>query len=162
MPSEELLSVSHVVYGLRLAANVALPGLPLRCDSESPDVRIWLKERGPISGASPATAEPFPTSSNKGAHDHPNLRVGVLPGGQYIGFFYGDGARFAVERQGREVWADWPENYSLEDACTYLLGPVMGFVLRLRGVTCLHASAVAVGDHAIALAGSPGSGKSTT
>jgi hypothetical protein len=60
------------------------------------------------------------------------------------------------------VWADWPENYTLEDACTYLLGPVIGFVLRLRGVTCLHASAVAAGEQAIALAGFPGAGKSTT
>jgi len=37
----------------------------------------------------------------------------------------------------------------------------MGFVLRLRGITCLHASAIALGDCAIALAGSPGAGKST-
>ena len=92
----------------------------------------------------------------------PNLRVGVFPGGDYFGFFYSDGARFAVERRGREVWADWPENYTLEDACTYLVGPVIGFVLRLRGVTCLHASAVAVGEQAIALVGFPGAGKSTT
>jgi hypothetical protein len=90
------------------------------------------------------------------------LRVGLLPGGDYFTFFYGDGVRFALERRGREVWGDWPENYTLEDACTYLLGPVLGFVLRLRGVTCLHASAVGVGEHAIALVGSPGAGKSTT
>jgi hypothetical protein len=85
----------------------------------------------------------------------------MLSGGDYFGFFYSDGVRFAVERRGREVWGDWPENYTLEDACTYLLGPVIGFVLRLRGMTCLHASAVAVGKHAIALVGLPGAGKST-
>jgi hypothetical protein len=66
-----------------------------------------------------------------------------------------------VERQGRAIWADWPENYTLEDACTYLLGPVMGFVLRLRGTTCLHASAVVLGDEAIAFVGLAGAGKST-
>jgi hypothetical protein len=38
----------------------------------------------------------------------------------------------------------------------------MGFVMLLRGVVCLHASAVAVGDKAIALLGPAGSGKSTT
>ena len=90
------------------------------------------------------------------------MRVGMLPGGDYFGFFYSDGVRFAVERRGHEVWGDWPENYTLEDACTYLLGPVIGFVLRLRQMTCLHASAVAVGEHAIALVGFPGAGKSTT
>jgi hypothetical protein len=83
------------------------------------------------------------------------------PIGGYFAFFYRDGARFAVERHGREVWADWPEGYTLEDACTYLLGSIMGFVLRLRGITCLHASAIAAGDYAIAFAGSPGAGKST-
>jgi hypothetical protein len=51
---------------------------------------------------------------------------------------------------------------TLEDTTTYLLGPVMGFVMLLRGVVCLHASAVAVGDEAIALLGPAGSGKSTT
>lgn len=91
-----------------------------------------------------------------------SLRVGVLADGAYFDFFYNDGPRFLVEREGREIWADWPENYSLEDAATYLLGPVLGFVLRLRGITCLHASAVAVGDQAIALVGTPGAGKSTT
>jgi len=25
-------------------------------------------------------------------------------------FFYRDGVRFAVERNGREVWVDWPED----------------------------------------------------
>ena len=37
----------------------------------------------------------------------------------------------------------------------------MGFVLRLRGTVCLHASAVAINDRAIALVGPPGAGKST-
>jgi len=38
----------------------------------------------------------------------------------------------------------------------------MGFVLLLRGLFCLHASAIAIGDEAIALVGPAGSGKSTT
>jgi hypothetical protein len=155
------LSASHVVYGLQLAVNVALPGLPLR-PSKAPDILIRLKEWASFASGSPAPLEILYTSSDAAAGGQPNLRVGVLPGGEYIGLFYGDGARFAVERRGCEVWADWPEKYTLEDACTYLLGPVMGFVLRLRGITCLHASAVAIGDRALALAGFPGAGKSTT
>jgi hypothetical protein len=86
----------------------------------------------------------------------------MLAGGMYYGFSYADGARFAVNRQGNEIWADWPENYTLEDACTYLIGPVMAFLLRLRGFTCLHASAIVVEDCAVALFGLAGSGKSTT
>jgi hypothetical protein len=121
-----------------------------------------LKDWGRWPTTFPKSLENFYTSSHGAATDEPNLRVCVLSGGDYFGFFYSDKVRFAVERRGREVWGDWPEGYTLEDACTYLLGPVIGFVLRLRGVTCLHASAVAIGEHAIALVGSPGAGKSTT
>ena len=151
---------SHVVYGLRVAANIALPGL-LRSDSDAYDVRIYLKDRNTFPILFPEFVEILYASPEDGLPGQPNLRVGVLPGGDYFGFFYRDEVRFAVERQGREIWGDWPESYTLEDACTYLLGPVLGFVLRLRGVTCLHASAVAVDGQAIALVGSPGAGKST-
>jgi hypothetical protein len=140
---------------------VALPGLPLRLDSDAYDVRIRLREWVTFPTTFPESFEIRYASPEHAAPGQPNLRVGVLPGGDYFCFFYSDGVRFAVERQGREVWGDWPENYTLEDSCTYLLGPVLGFVLRLRGVTCLHASAVAVDEQAIALVGSPGAGKST-
>src|SRR5437660_418687 len=141
---------------------MALPGLPLQCDSETPDVLIKLRDRRAFPATLLASDENFYASSDAGPGGEPNLRFGLFPGGEYFGFFYSDGARFAVERRGRDVWADWPENYTLEDACTYLLGPVMGFVLRLRGTVCLHASAVAINDRAIALVGLPGAGKSTT
>lgn len=153
--------VSHVVYGLRVAANVALPGLPVRLDSDDFDVRIRLKDWATFPARFPESLQVFDTSSENTADGQPNLRVGLLSGGEYFAFVYSDGVRFAVEHRGREVWGDWPENYTLEDACTYLFGPVIGFVLRLRRVTCLHASAVAVGEHAIALVGFPGAGKST-
>jgi hypothetical protein len=141
---------------------MALPGLPIRLNLDAFDVRIRLKDWTAFRSTSPESIEIFYPSSEDADDRPPNLRVGVLHGGDYFGFFYSDGVRFAVERRGREVWADWPENYTLEDACTYLIGPVIGFVLRLRGVTCLHASAVAVDEQAIALAGFPGAGKSTT
>lgn len=156
------MSVSHVVYGLRLAANVLLPGLPPSLEEDGCDVRIRLKESSTFFIQFPEHTNSLNVSSYDPPDSHPNLRVRILPDGSYVAFFYNDGARFAVDRHGREVWADWPENHTLEDACTYLLGPVMGFVLRLRGTVCLHASAVAVDDRAIALVGPPGSGKSTT
>ena len=44
----------------------------------------------------------------------------------------------------------------------YLRGPVLGMVLRLRGLVALHASAVVVDGSAVALVGATGAGKSTT
>jgi len=90
------------------------------------------------------------------------LRVFSLTEGKYFRFAYADKTDFVLNRAGTEIWAAWPAPLTLEDACTYLLGPVMGFVMLLRGVVCLHASAVAIGDQAIALLGPAGSGKSTT
>lgn len=75
---------------------------------------------------------------------------------------YGDGAEFFVDELGTQVWATWLDKLSLEDALVFLLGPIMGFVLRQRGLTSLHASAVAVDDRAIVFIGPPGAGKSTT
>lgn len=149
------MSVSHAVYGLRLSVNIAIPGLIIQPRSDTGDVRVWLK------------SDTFPfVFVGHSAHAYsdqkgPNLNFATDSGKELFGFFYGDGARFAVRRDGSEVWADWPENYTLEDACTYLLGPIMGFVLRLRGIICLHASAVAVGGCAVVFVGASGAGKST-
>jgi hypothetical protein len=77
-------------------------------------------------------------------------------------FVYSDGTQFLMDRPGMRVWASWPAPLTLEDAATYLIGPILGFILRLRGVACLHASAVVIGETAVALAGPAGAGKSTT
>ncbi len=71
-------------------------------------------------------------------------------------------AEFVVERKNRRIRARWAEPATLEDASTYLLGPILGFVLRTHGVVTLHASAVVIDGRAVALAGAARAGKSTT
>ena len=157
------MAYTQVAYGLRLAASLPIPGLSAADDSGPVDVRIWLNDNPPFSLEPPVSpAELLYTSPNTNARGEPVLAVRMLARGAYFGFFYSDGTRFAIERDGREAWMDWPENYAFEDATTYLLGPVLGFILRLRGITCLHASAIAVGGQAVAVVGFPGAGKSTT
>jgi hypothetical protein len=92
----------------------------------------------------------------------PSLKISRLKDGAYFHLKYCDGTQFVVDHQGTQIWATWSSELTLEDTATYLLGPVLGFVLRLRGITCLHASAIAVGGLAIALVGPAGVGKSTT
>ena len=155
--------VSHIVYGLRVASDLPLPGLSICNDRGPVDLSIRVNERKTFASEfSSSLSEVFYSSPNANGNDESNLQVGTLDNGRYIGFFYSDGARFAIEQEGREIWGDWPENYALEDACTYLVGPVIAFALRLLGTTCLHASSIAVGGRAIALLGQPGAGKSTT
>ena len=156
------MPVNHVIYGLQIETDVALPGVLVQSSSKPPDVRVWLKERHVLLSTPIAPHEFFYASPNVDERGQPSLRVCRLSGRECFGFFYSDGVRVIVDGRGREVWAERPEGYSLEDLCTYLVGPVMGFVLRLRGVTCLHASAIVINDRAIAIAGAVGAGKSTT
>jgi len=96
------------------------------------------------------------------AKGDPSLVVWKVCDGGFFRLRYADGTEFLVDRSGTEVWATWPEPLTLGDTATYLLGPVLGFVLRLRGAVCLHASAISLGDQAVALVGPAGAGKSTT
>jgi hypothetical protein len=93
---------------------------------------------------------------------HSALGIWTLASGAWFHWRYSDGTEFLVDHLGTRLWAVWLEPLTIEDTATYLLGPVMGFVLLLRGTHCLHASAINFGDRAIALVGPAGAGKSTT
>jgi hypothetical protein len=154
----------YTVFGLLLRSNLEIPGLtPERASSNSPDVEVHL-------GVSPGATEGFPgtleelvyTSSYVADSGEPALRTWKIANGAFLRLDYFDGTRFWLGPKGTDVWAAWPATQSLEDVATYLLGPVLGLLLRLRGVPCLHASAVVFGDSSVAFAGSEGKGKSTT
>ena len=82
--------------------------------------------------------------------------------GKFFELSYGNEARFFVDGVAERVWGNCSPPLTNEDMATYLLGPVMGFVLRRRSVLALHASAVAIGGQAVALCGPSEAGKSTT
>lgn len=157
------MSVSQIAYQLRITASVLIPGAAPCPPTESADLHVRLQEDffGTHRLVHPS-ADFFYVSPNCNEQGHPTLRAGLVADGAYFVLVYGDGVRFAVDRSGREVWMDWPQTCSLEDAATYLMGPVLGYVLRRRGIVSLHASSVAVGERAIALVGEGGAGKSTT
>ena len=75
---------------------------------------------------------------------------------------YSDGARFVVDGAAKRVWGSYRPPLTADDMAVYFLGPVMGFLLRRRHITCLHSSAVEFRGHAICLCGDAGVGKSTT
>jgi len=153
----------YSVFGLALSANRRIPGLH---ESSSPfdlaDVRIDLDSipKAPNAGFEPSDTVVF-TSSILLNSGEPLLRIWQMAEGLFR-LEYHDGTTFWLDRAGNRVWVRWRDGSTLEDAATYLLGPVLGFLLRLRGVTCLHASAVAMGKYAVAFAGVEGAGKSTT
>lgn len=160
---------SYSVFGLSVRSNLPIPGLspaeidPLKTTTIHPIVGVRL-------GAAPNLSrmiqnesdEPFYTSPYRAPSGEPALRIWQVGEGEILRLSYFDGMQFWVDREGANIWASWPDQLSVEDAATYLLGPVLGLLLRLRGATCLHASAVAVGGKAVAFVGSTGAGKSTT
>lgn len=76
-------------------------------------------------------------------------------------FRYRDGTCFVLSSDGTRLWASWPPALTLADTVVYLQGAVLGFLRRVLGGTCLHASAVAVDGQAVGLLGPEGAGKST-
>jgi len=129
----------------------------------SPDVEIHLGISPPEISQNPLQpGELTFVSSDRDASGEPALRVWNLAQGAYLHLAYCDGMKFWLDRKGTKIWVTWPDTSSLEDAATFLLGPVLGLALRFRGVTCLHASAVAFDGRAVAFVGEEGAGKSTT
>ena len=150
------------IYGLGITANRPIPGVPsspvnsIDLGISLGSVPAWVHELESQQRQLSYTAE---YTDNSG---QPVLQVFRLLGGKYHYFRYADDTEFLIDHTGSEIWADWPPSLTIEDAATYLLGPVMGFVMLLRGIFCLHASAVVVDTEVVALVGPAGSGKSTT
>src|SRR5258708_4473008 len=157
------LVFEYFFFGLHFRCNLALPGVkPTTSLTENCDVQLHL-------GISPhprmkdtiGDEELTYVSSDIEPTGEPSLRVLRVDGGSFVRLAYADGTQFWLDRKRENVWATWPAQLTLENAASYLLGPVLGVLLRLRGVTCLHASAVSFGDRCVAFVGAAGSGKST-
>lgn len=151
-----------LIYGLRVHLNESVPGLLLsNQQSVTPDVEIqfgcmplWFQQRS-------LTKKLWYVNPDRQPGEKPTLIAWKLAG--HYQLEYADGTQFLIDEQGKQIWATWPAGtLTLEDTATYLLGPIMGFTLLLRGFISLHASAIAAGDRAIAIVGPAGSGKSTT
>jgi hypothetical protein len=157
------MSVYYSLFGLLVEADRPIPGLVARRGGRASDVRLWLDVFArDFKQMLRVEREAWYESPDRNESNEPILRAWRLAGGAAFHWLYQDGTEFIFDSTGTEVWALSPERATLADTATYVLGPVLGFVLRLRGMTCLHASAVAVGEQAVAFLGPAGAGKSTT
>jgi hypothetical protein len=156
-------------YGVGIDSTANIPGLEI---SERQATRFVLRfETGPEpEWAEHGRAFPGRVVCHQPADESAGDPSFVLtehdsaePGsGKCYELSYSDGTRFFVDETAERVWGTFQPPLTLEDLATYFLGPVMGFLLRQRHVTCLHASAVELHGNGVLFSGGAGYGKSTT
>jgi hypothetical protein len=152
----------YSIYGLNVFSSAPIPGVTALPKALEADVRVTFQSIPQLDAGAMKRAKNWYAGFWRDGKGEPCLKVWRIGDGCCFRLRYYDGTEFFVSESGSEIWATWPENLTLEDTATYLLGPIFGFLLRLRGMTCLHASAIAVDGRAIALIGPAGAGKSTT
>jgi hypothetical protein len=150
----------YEAFGLGLSSSNAIPRLTGSPIASRIDVRIELGRRPHWYGEESSGRVRYESSHCDDA-GRPGLVVTEFDNA-WLHLGYPDGAAFWVDSTGSEIWVTWTDPLTIDGVSSYLLGPVMGLVLRLRGRVCLHASALAANGHAFAIIGSPGAGKSTT
>lgn len=141
-----------------------VPGLRLEERPErSADISLRINGQAPWA----REAENLPASvvhESQGCAQtqDPAFSLTSLGEGRFFRLAYSDGTRFLLDTAVTSIWGKRGDSHTIEDLALYLLGPVMGYALRRRGIMALHASTVRLFDHAVALCGDSGFGKSTT
>lgn len=155
------MSYYSAIYGLQIHLSHRIPGLSLSSSANGPaDLQVHFGSMPPWFHDE-VEKQLWYVNPESGLGGKPRLTV--WHSADHYQLQYADGTHFLLDNSGTQVWATWPsETLTLEDTATYLLGPVMGFVLLLRGFISLHGCAVAIDDRAVAIVGPAGSGKSTT
>jgi hypothetical protein len=149
--------VHYRAHGLTIASDRPLPELVEAGPQETPDLTVRFDSPPPDPGESSTWFEsPYRTPAGT-----PELVARRLGQGRWLEFAYADGTRFLVDGGLTEIRVSGAPTLTAAGVAEYLLGPILGIVLRLRGVVCLHASAITIGGHAYAFVGAAGAGKST-
>jgi hypothetical protein len=150
------------LYGHRCAVNFDWSWCPPAGAGQAADLRVVLGSLGRFDGPTAARVTPYRQRPAADPSQPPIVRVGRGDDGHFR-VTYGDGAEFVIDATASEVFGIARRSeLTLDDLLVYLQGPILGFVLRLRGTTCLHASAAIAGGRALGVVGGGGIGKSTS
>ena len=150
------------VYGLTLDITPPVPGFHRASTDAHVDavVRLRVADPGTLD-TTPCGDVWYESDWLDDATGRPGLTIyRSIPDRRYT-IEYPDGLRFVIDGDGRSITGSYSAGVSLSDLSNRLTGPVLGFVLRLRGVVALHASAVEIDGGAVAFVGDARAGKST-
>ncbi|MFQ3580795.1 hypothetical protein J8C06_03840 [Chloracidobacterium validum] len=150
----------QAVYGLRLATSDPIPFLQLAlADGLQPDCSVLFEEA--LTSSFQVAGVPWYQSQLPSPGRVPEMVGYCDPVHDTFYFHYQVGTTFTYKRRARQLTASWSKPQTFEDTCTYLIGPILGFLLQLQHRVCLHASVVALGRSTLAFVGPNGAGKST-
>jgi hypothetical protein len=154
----------YAAYGLTFTSSVAIPALvALQQAVYRTDAHVDVGLPPPwVSNAQTLPPRRIPTVRDLATKKESVFSLTEYGDGLFFLLAYGDGTRFMVDGAGTRIWGEPGSGLTNDDVFVYLLGPILGFVLRRRGHVPLHASALDIQGRAVALVGPPGSGKSTT
>ncbi len=151
----------HRIYGLSVSSTRPLEGVTAIKKQATTDIQIdWEK--------SPPADLHWQSIHNTGLRNYPQIN---LYSAKYDQAYLQ--VKITLQRLQRcfslylgqtsgQLWLSWSDNMPLADIDAYLLGPGLGFVLRSRGVSCLHGSVVGIDGKAVVIVGEKEVGKSTT
>jgi len=152
-------------YGLTCLSNAPVDGFHHRVTSQSfnPDIVLDLVSVTPewVGAARSLPTHTIYTKPISAENTDSGYTVKVFGEENAFELAYTDGTQFLVDGSASRVWGRCPPGFDMDYLATYLRGPVMGFILRRRGITVLHASALSFCGRAIVLCGESQSGKST-
>lgn len=152
----------YLVYGLRISCDRPIRGLT-PVDNRKPDIHFhFLPGEGLNSQEKRNNDEPIWYESYiRDENDLPLLKIRKRESANSFRIDYSNGLAFEVDSTQSIVNVSGAGQISSTELSSFLLGPVLGILLRMKGLTCLHASAVAFADRSLVFAGIEGSGKST-
>lgn len=158
------MAYDYRIYGLQLQSTQPLPGLLTGQPQQAPDLRVEWGQAAVEAMILQLDWERLWTAELR---RRKNIRIwqAAAAEGSYLRleFFFGaEVLNFIFDPTMSLLWTGCPGGVSLADLQAHLVGPVLGCLLRRRGVLCLHASALAIGGRAVLIVGAKKAGKSTT
>lgn len=160
-PVDGSKSVLRCAYGLACSVNFDWSWCPSVPGDQHAELKLSVSE---LNGVGPYPDSAYAVRAQRPARavGHPPVVVVDRSDDGHVRVSYRDGAQFFIDRTRSEVVGLSRSDLTVDDLLVYMQGPIMGFLLRLRGVICLHASAAVVDGKAIAVVGNGGMGKSTS
>lgn len=157
----------YQIYGLTIQSTVNIPQLIAVENKKGTDITVTFQQtKTENTYPSEHQLNSIYTSYGLAANQLPYFSVWKQPESHdaFLIIRYNNGTNtvyFISNQNATQLRVLYHPDIVLNDVCTYLLGPVIGCILRLKNKVCLHASVVSINNQAVAFIGEKTAGKST-